>query len=99
MEKHKKSYKNNKFKLSVLTWNDKLELPDKSYFLSDIKYYFGYISNKEKTLTDSPPIKLHMNQIEKRITFKTNSGYYLGLLTPQTMKLLETLINEELKKT
>ena len=32
----KKSYKNNKFKISAPTWNDKLELPDKSYV--DIRY-------------------------------------------------------------
>ena len=30
MEKHKKSY-NNKFKISVLKWNDRFELPDQSY--------------------------------------------------------------------
>ena len=29
-----------------------------------------------------------MNKIEKRITLKTKTGYYLELLTPQTMKLL-----------
>ena len=29
-----------------------------------------------------------MNKIEKRITFKMQNGYYLGLLTPETMKLL-----------
>ena len=27
MEKHKKSYNNNKFKISALTWNDDFELP------------------------------------------------------------------------
>ena len=27
----KKSYKNNKFKLSVPTWNEEFELPDKTY--------------------------------------------------------------------
>ena len=32
----KKSYKNNKFKMSALVWNEKFELPDGSYSLSDI---------------------------------------------------------------
>ena len=38
-KKIKKSYKNNKFKISVPTWNDEFELPDGSYSLSDIKLY------------------------------------------------------------
>ena len=36
MENIKKSYKNNKFKISALTWNDEFELPDGSYSVSDI---------------------------------------------------------------
>ena len=33
----KKSYKNNKFKMSALSvWNEKFELPDGSYSVSDI---------------------------------------------------------------
>ena len=32
----KKSYKNNKFKILVPTWNKKFELPDGSYSVSDI---------------------------------------------------------------
>ena len=39
----KKSYSNNKFKISVHTWNDKFELPDGSYSVSDIQDYFEYI--------------------------------------------------------
>ena len=31
---------------------------------------------------------MYVNRIENRITFKIKSGYYLGLLTPKTMKLL-----------
>ena len=39
----KKSYKNNKFKISAPTWNEEFELPDGSYSVSDIQYYFEYI--------------------------------------------------------
>ena len=46
MEKYKKSYKNNKFKISSLTWNEEFELPDRSYFLTDIQDYFEYILKK-----------------------------------------------------
>ena len=35
-----------------------------------------------------------MNRIEKRITFKIKSGYYLELLKPETMKLLGSAENK-----
>ena len=35
-----------------------------------------------------------MNKIENRITFKIKTGYYLELLTPQTMKLLGSIKNK-----
>ena len=31
---------------------------------------------------------MYVNRIENRITFKIKSGYYVELLTPETMKLL-----------
>ena len=39
----KSSYNNNKFKISAPKWNDKFELPDALYSLSDIQDYFEYI--------------------------------------------------------
>ena len=39
----KGSYNNNKFKISATTWNDEFELPDGSYFESDIQDYLEYI--------------------------------------------------------
>ena len=36
----KRSYNNNKFKISAPTWNDKFELSDGSYSVSDIQDYF-----------------------------------------------------------
>ena len=44
----KKSDKNNKFKISAPTWNEKLELPDASYYVSDIQEYFEYILKNVK---------------------------------------------------
>ena len=35
-----------------------------------------------------PSIKIYVNKIENSVTFKIKSGYYLELLTPETMKLL-----------
>ena len=36
----KKSCHNNKFKISAPTWNEKFDLPDRSYSGSDIQDYF-----------------------------------------------------------
>ena len=40
------SYNNNKLKISPPTCNDKFELPDGSYSVSDIQDYFEYILKK-----------------------------------------------------
>ena len=90
----KKSYKNNKFKISAPTWNEEFELPDGSYSISDIQGYFEYIWKKHGEKTDNPSIRIYVNKIENRITFKIKTGYYLKLLTPETMKLLGTIKNE-----
>ena len=37
---------------------------------------------------DNPSIRIYVNKIENRITFKIKNGYYLELLTPEAMKLL-----------
>ena len=39
-------------------------------------------------MSDNPPIRIYVNQTENTITFRTKTGYYLELLTPETMKLL-----------
>ena len=47
----KKSYKNNKFKISAPTWTEEWVVPDGSYSVSDIQDYFEYIlKNMEKKL-------------------------------------------------
>ena len=42
----KKSYKNMKFKISAPTQNEELELPERSYSISDFQDYFVYILKK-----------------------------------------------------
>ena len=88
MEKCKESYNNNKFKISAPTWSEELKIPDGSYSVSDIQYYFEYILKEHSESVDNPSIRMYINRIENRITFKIKSGYYLELLTPETMKLL-----------
>ena len=84
----KKSHKNNKFKISVPTWNEKFELPDGSYSISNIQNYVEYIlkNHGEKTVDFS--IRINLNKTENRIPFKIKTGYYLELVTPETIKLL-----------
>ena len=84
----KSSYNNNKFKISAPTWSEEFELPDGSYSVSDIQDYFEYILKKHSESVDNPSIRMYINRIENRITFKIKNGYYLELLTPETMKLL-----------
>ena len=42
----KKSYKNNKYKISAPTWNEEFELPDGSNSESNLQNYFKYILKK-----------------------------------------------------
>ena len=89
----KSSYNNNKFKISAPTWNDKFELPDGSYSVSNIQDYFEYILKKHGENIDKPSVKIYVNKIKNRITFKIKNGYSLELLTPETMKLLGSTEN------
>ena len=73
---------------------DKFEFPDGSYSVSDIQDYFEYILKKHGENTDNPSIRIYVNKIENRITFKIKTGYYLELLTPETMKLLGSTENK-----
>ena len=38
-------------------------------------------------MTDNPPIRIHVNKIKNRTTFKIKTGHYLELF-PSTMKLI-----------
>ena len=84
----KSSYNHNKFKISAPTWSEEFVLPDGSYSVSDIRDYFEYILKKHSKSVENPSIRMYINRIENRITFKIKNGYYLELLTPETMKLL-----------
>ena len=90
----KSSYNNNQFKISAPTWNDKFELPDGSYTVSNIQDYFESILRKHGENTDKPSVQTYVNKIENRVTFKIKNGYSLELLTPETMKLLGSTENK-----
>ena len=54
----KLEYNNNKFKISLPTWNDTFDLPDGSYDIADIQDYFEFIIKKHETLTENPPVEI-----------------------------------------
>ena len=90
----KRSCKNNKFKISALTWNEELELSHGSYSLSDVHDYFEYILKEHAEKKANSSIRIYANKIENRITVKIKIGDYIEPLTPETIKLLgSTKIN------
>ena len=92
----KKSYNNNKFKISAPKRNGKIDLPIGSYSISDIQDYVKCIIKKHGTLTYNPAIRVHVNKIKNvynyifmsTITFRIKMAYSLELLTLEAMKLL-----------
>ena len=56
-----------------------------------IKYsrlFWAYLKKAWKK-ANNPSIRIYINK-KNRITFKINKGYYLQILMPETMKLLES---------
>ena len=47
-------------------------------------------SKKHDTLTQNPSVQIYPNKIKNRVVFKIKTGYKLELLTPETMKSLES---------
>ena len=86
----KSAYNNNKFKISAPTWNDEFDLPDGSYSVAYIQDDFKFIIKKQETLTENSPVQIYPNKIKNRIAFKVKTGYKLGLLSSETMKLLSS---------
>ena len=72
------SYNNNKFKISAPRWSHTFDLPDGSYSVADIQEYFEYILKKNSESVDNPSIRIYVNKIENRITFKIKNGIILN---------------------
>ena len=70
MENIKSSYNSNEFKISAPTWNDKFELPDGLYSVSDIQDFFEYIFKKHGETIDNPSVKIYVNNIANTITIR-----------------------------
>ena len=44
-------------------------------------------NQKHETMTHNPPIRIYVNKIENRITFKIKIGYYLKIVMAETSYL------------
>ena len=90
----KNLYNSNKFKILAPTWKDTFELPDGSYSVSDIQDYFGCILKNHWENIGNPSVKIYVNKIENKITFRIKNRFSLERLTPETMKLLGSTKNK-----
>ena len=52
------------------------------------KFILNALQKKHGEMTVNPSIRIYINKIGNRIMFKIKTGYYLELLTPETMKIL-----------
>ena len=57
-------------------------MPDGWCSVLDIQDYFENIFKKHDTITNNSSKMINVNKIEKRITFKIKTGYYLKLSMP-----------------
>ena len=65
-------------------------MPDGSYSIADIQDYFEFIIKKGETLAENPPVQIYSDKIKNAIVFKVKTGCKLELLSPETMKLLQS---------
>ena len=65
------------------------------FYIRYSRLFWVYLKKHNQKI-NNPSIWIYVNKIENRITFKIKTGYYLDLLTPETMKLL---LNSENKIT
>ena len=58
--------KNNKFKISASTWNEKFDLSDELYSVSVIQDYFEYILKKDGENTYNPSIRIYVKKKKRK---------------------------------
>ena len=71
----RQQYKNNKLKIIAGVWDDEIELPDRSFSVSDVPDYFEFIIKKYKTFPANPPIHIYISRINNKLLFKMKDGY------------------------
>ena len=74
----KRSYNNYKFKISAPTWNDKFELPDELYPVSDIQDYFRYILKRGGKNTNKPSVQMYVLKLKIGLHLKLKMNIVLN---------------------
>ena len=72
----------------MISWN---------YLMDHILYQIFKIIlriSENETVTDNLSLRIYVNKIEMRTSFKIKKGYYLELLMPETIKLLGSTENK-----
>ena len=90
MEKHKKAHTkiiNLQWRIWVTTWI--------ILYIKYLRLFWLYFKKHDENF-DNPSIRIHVNKIENRITFKIKTGHYLELLTPEAkiINLLDNTLNQ-----
>ena len=75
----KKSYKNNKFKISAPTWNEEYELPDESYSVSGIQDYFEFIIKKMEKKLNFQWVNRLLYHLRTMYTKQVANDIFIGL--------------------
>ena len=73
-----KTYNNNKFKIFAQASNDKFELPNRLYSVSDIQDFFEYILKKHGENINKSSVLIHVNKIENRLHLKLKMDIVLN---------------------
>ena len=89
----KKSCKNNKYKISTPTWNEEWIKLLIIFCNRYLRLFWIYLKEHGEK-TDNLSIRIYVNKIKNKMTFKIKTGYYLKLLTPEKMKLLGSTENK-----
>ena len=63
-------------------------------FCSRYSRLFWVYHQKNDKVTNNPPTRIYVNKIENRTTFRIQTGYYLELVMPETVKLLRNTKNK-----
>ena len=69
-------------------WNEKCELRDRSYSVSNIQDYDKHVMKFHNIFIDNPPIRIYLSNIEIRFPSKIKKICYLEFLAPETIELL-----------
>ena len=84
-------------------WNISCDVEWRIWIAWWIKFCIRYLRlfwicvKKDERVPDNPSIRIHVNKIETRITFKIKAGSYIELLTTKIMKLFRSTKNKVTK--